>query len=138
MLGSGSDTARKGLITHLAVTQKLVEKGYEVLQPFSDLRYDLAYISAEDRFIRVQCKSARLSKDGSCLLFNTSSLPGGRGIPKSYRGEVEYFGIYSSDTGKVYLVPVDVVPPIGAGCLRIEKTKNNQDKKVNWAKDYEL
>ena len=31
MLGSGSDTARKGLVTHLAVTQKLVEKGYDRL-----------------------------------------------------------------------------------------------------------
>ena len=56
----GSDTARKGLATHLAVAMKLVERGYEVLQPFGDLRYDLAYMSAEDRFIRVQCKSARL------------------------------------------------------------------------------
>jgi hypothetical protein len=36
------DTARKGLVTHLAVAQKLVERGYEVLQPLGDYRrYDL-------------------------------------------------------------------------------------------------
>lgn len=139
MLGNGSDTARKGLVTHFAVVQKLIEKGYEVLQPFGDLRYDLAYyIPVEDRFIRVQCKTARLSKDRSCLFFNTSSMPGGRGGRKSYQGEIEYFGVYSSDTGKVYLVPVDVVPHMGHSSLRLAQTKNNQDKKICWAKDYEL
>jgi hypothetical protein len=44
MFGKGSDTAQRGLATHLAVAQKLVERGYEVLQPLGDhLRYDLAY-----------------------------------------------------------------------------------------------
>lgn len=133
------DTARRGLATHLAVAQKLVERGCEVLQPFGDLRYDLAYyIPAEARLIRIQCKSARLSKDQSCLVFNTYNMPGGRGARKSYQGDIEYFGVYSSDTGKVYLIPVDVVPYAAQASLRLQKTKNNQDKKIIWAKDYEL
>ena len=44
MFGTGNDTARRGLGAHLAVAQRLVELGYEVLEPFGDyLRYDLAY-----------------------------------------------------------------------------------------------
>jgi hypothetical protein len=39
---------------------------------------------------------------------------GRRAGVKGYRGEVEYFGVYSSDTGKCYLVPVDAVPIAGA------------------------
>ena len=135
---SGSNTARKGLVTQLFVALELAEMEYEVLQPLEDLRYDLAcYIPPEDRFIRIQCKTAWLSKDQSCLIFNTSNMPGGRGKRKSYRGDVEFFGVYSSDTGKAYLIPVDAVPE-GYATLRLKETKNNQEKRVIWAKDYEL
>jgi hypothetical protein len=149
MVGRGSDTARRGLATQLAVAQKLVEKGYEVLQPFGDyLRYDLVYyvpvngeISSstqqEAHFIRVQCKTARISKDKACLNFNTCNTPGGRKERRSYREDVEYLGVYSPDTGKVYLIPVEVLPEAEA-YLRLKPTKNNQEKRVIWAKDYEL
>jgi PD-(D/E)XK endonuclease len=56
---------------------------------------------------------------------------------KSYRGDVEFFGVYSPDTNKVYLIPVDVVPE-GWATLRLKKPKNNQEKKIIWAADYEL
>jgi len=136
---SGSNTARKGLVTQLFVALELAEMGYEVLQPLEDLRYDLAcYIPPKDRFIRIQCKTAWLSKDQSCLIFNTSNMPGGRGKRKSYRGDVEFFGVYSSDTSKVYLVPVDDVPYVSQAILRLKSTKNNQEKGITWAKDYEL
>jgi hypothetical protein len=48
-----------------------------------------------------------------------------------------FFGVYSSDTGKVYLIPVTVVPEIVA-YLRLKKAKNNQEKGIIWAKDYEI
>ncbi len=38
------DTARKGLVAHLAIAQRLIELGFEVLEPVGNhLRYDLAY-----------------------------------------------------------------------------------------------
>ena len=58
-------------------------------------------------------------------------------IRKGYKGEADYFGVYSPDTGKVYLVPVDEVPGAIAK-LRLHATKNNQQKGVRWAKDYEI
>ena len=48
------------------------------------------------------------------------------------------FGIYSPYTGKVYLVPVREVPSGGDVNLRLIKTKNNQEKGIHWARDYEL
>ncbi len=41
MLGN---TARIGLAAHLAIAQRLIELGFEVLEPIGNhLRYDLAY-----------------------------------------------------------------------------------------------
>ncbi|WP_165423766.1 group I intron-associated PD-(D/E)XK endonuclease [Ktedonosporobacter rubrisoli] len=59
-------------------------------------------------------------------------------IRKGYRGETDYFGVYLSDTGKAYLVPVEDVPACSLGRLRLQATKDNQQKGVRWAKDYEL
>ena len=68
----GENTANKGLVGHTAVLNALVSAGKEVLIPWGDhRRYDLAYIpvgeliiNGEPRLIRVQCKVARISKDG--------------------------------------------------------------------------
>ncbi len=149
MFGRGNSTAQRGLVTHLAVAQKLVEKGYEVLQPLGDhLRYDLAYyvpasgeigLSAqqEARFVRIQCKTARISKDQTYLNFNTSNMPGGRKERRGYREDAEFFGVYSPEVGQVYLIPVEAVPE-GQAYLRLKQAKNNQEKRIIWAKDYEL
>jgi hypothetical protein len=48
------------------------------------------------------------------------------------------FGVYSPNTGKVYLVPVSDVPSGGDVKLRLLKAKNNQEKKIHWAQNYEL
>lgn len=87
--------------------------------------------------MRIQCKTARISKDQSYLNFNTCNITGGRGERRGYREDVEFFGVYSSDTGKVYLIPVTVVPEMVA-YLRLKPTKNNQEKGIIWAKDYEI
>src|SRR5215469_11860493 len=70
--------------------------GYEVLLPWSPhLGYDLAYyvkkeerhcgffVHQESQLVRVQCKTARLAKDNSSLVFNTSTVSmGGTGVWK--------------------------------------------------------
>jgi hypothetical protein len=145
MLG---DTARKGLVTHLAVSQRLIELGFEVLEPVGNhYRYDLAYfvsagLSQRAQLVRIQCKTARLSKDGTCLIFNAYNLGGeGKRQKRGYHGDVEYFGVYSSDTKKVYLIPVDECSAQETS-LRLESTgktgKNQFSAGVRWAKDYEI
>lgn len=144
------NTAERGLEAHTAILHTLVFKGEEVLIPWADhLRYDLAIVRYEDRtpgekkprLYRVQCKMARLTGDGSCIIFNAfNTIPGESGrraSVKGYRGEAEYFGVYSPDTNKCYLVPVDAVP-IANARLRLTSSRNNQEKGVRWAKDFEL
>ena len=81
------DTSQKGLISHTAVLNRLVQLGFEVLLPWADhLGYDLAYLVTEEHrnfgffvhreshLVRIQVKTAWISKDGSAIEFNTSSV----------------------------------------------------------------
>lgn len=144
---------KTGISSHLAVAKRLVDLGYEVLQPIDDdAPYDLAYItwttngwfrSEHPVICRIQCKTARYMDEGR------NGKAGGylefRGYRansvsrrKGYWGEAEYFGVYSPDLDKVYLVPVMAFPDGSEIRLRIHKSKNNQEANIHWAKDYEL
>ena len=142
MLG---DTARRGLAAHLAVAQRLIELGFEVLEPVGNhLRYDLAYYvpassSEKAQLLRIQCKSARLSRDKTCLIFNAYNLGGeGKRQRRGYNGDAEYFGVYCAELNKIYLVPIDIAAYKGEVHLRINPSRNNQMKRVIWASDYEI
>lgn len=139
-----------------AILNRLVQLGYEVLLPWSqDLGYDLAYyveteeqhfgffVHKESQLVRIQCKTARLSKDSAFLLFNTSTVSmGGAGVWKKkksgYRDRADWFAIYSPDTGKIYMVSVWEAPLASEMRLRLLPSRNNQEQGVKWAKDYEF
>ena len=123
---------------------RLVYSGYTVLKPYGEnQRYDLVIEDADRQFWRVQCKTAWLSKDEKIITFNPCSNHYAYSWQKNtmarkhYRGEVEYFAVYSPDTDRVYLLPIDHVGTTQAN-LRLAPTANNQEKNVRWAKDYEL
>jgi hypothetical protein len=117
------DTSQQGLISHTAILNRLVQLGFEVLLPWADhLGYDLAYYVVEEyrnfgffvhreaRLVRIQCKTAWLSKDGTYLMFNTSTVSprkNGHNRKSGYKGKAEYFAVYSPDTGKIYMISVD-------------------------------
>jgi len=142
------DTARRGLAAHLAVAQRLIELGFEVLEPVGNhLRYDLAYYvparsSEKAQLLRIQCKSARLSRDKTCLIFNAYNLGGeGKRQRRGYNGDAEYFGVYSHDLRRVYMIHVNECP-VGTTNLRLEPAGknwgNHYSARVRWAKDFEI
>ena len=144
-------TQEMGLIGQTAVLNRLVQLGYEVLMPWADyLGYDLAYLVVKEEthfgffkfrtveVMRVQCKIAWLSKDGSYIVFNTHKLTNRLTKKVSYHGIAEWFGVYSPDTGKVYMISVAEASKTSSMRLRLRAAKNNQEKNVKWAKDYEL
>jgi hypothetical protein len=63
--------------------------------------------------------------------------PGGHHVCRGYRGDIEFFAVYCPDNKKIYLISAEEVPS-GKGRLRISETRNNQQKGVLWAKDYEI
>ena len=123
---------------------RLVYSGYTVLKPYGEnQRYDLVIEDADRNFWRVQCKTAWLSKDRNSVLFNACSNHYAYTWQKEtmtrrhYRGDVEYFAVYSPDIDKVYFIPVNNVG-ISTVSLRLVPTKNNQQHGVRQAQDYEI
>ncbi len=141
-------TQEKGLIGHTAILYRLTQLGYEVVLPWNDaLGYDLAYLvnKEETHFeprtvevVRVQCKVAWLAKDGSYIVFNTATLTNRLTKRRTYHGIAELFGVYSPDTDKVYMIAVSESRKGAEMKLRLKPTRNNQERYVRWAKDYEF
>jgi hypothetical protein len=138
------DNKSVGERSQAIILARLSEVGYSVMIPFGENhRYDLVIEDGDGNFHRIQCKTGCIS-NGS-IDFNTASNyyhhpRKGEKVDyrrKDYKGQIDFFAVYSPDTKKVYLVPVDHIP-ITEGRLRLEPTKNNQEKYVRWAKDYEL
>lgn len=134
------DTNAIGEISESAITTRFLKLGYDVFIPYGrNQRYDLVIENAEGKFWRIQCKTARLEDNGTVVAFHTSSnnvaLKNKR--RHHYRGQCDYFAAYCEDINQVYLVPVDQVG-ITKVNLRLVPSKNNQEKNVRWAKDYEL
>ena len=126
-----------GLRTEAHITGELVRRGYSVLLPFGvNQRYDLVLDQGE-RFVRVQCKTARLRR--GCVEFSTQSVRSNtrRTITRGYRGDADLFLVYCPDTNGIYAVPVDEAPA-GHGYLRVDPARNGQEQGIRWASDYEL
>jgi hypothetical protein len=136
------NTSQVGEKTVAQVIAALVNLGKQVLFPFGDSkRYDLVIEEEDGRFFKVQCKTGRLVN--GVILFPTSSFHAPsrtrlqRTIRRSYQGEVDFFGVYCPQTGKVYLVPVKDLGNNGA-FLRVDPPKNNQQSRIRWAAPYEI
>jgi hypothetical protein len=115
------------------VLAALVQAGYRPLLPFGGGHpYDIA-LDFDGKLIRIQCKTGRLLKEG--VVFFPTAMWCRNMSYRSYRGDIDSFGVYCPSTGEVYLVPIEDVPG-RAAYLRIEPTKNGQAKGVRWAKDY--
>jgi hypothetical protein len=118
----------------------LRDLGLGVLVPFGEnTRYDLV-IDDGTSLSKVQCKTARL-RNGAvrwsvCSNYGHHRNP--RVARRDYQGEVDFFGVYCSETEGVYLVPIAELPVRRQGTLRVEPAKNSQRKFIRPASEYEI
>lgn len=131
-----------GAITQAKVAAALIEAGKLVLFPWMQVtRYDLV-IEENGKFSRVQCKTGQLFR--GAVYFHpqppraAKRESGWHRMPATYEGEIEYFGVYCPDNGTVYLVPITDVTVRSTCFLRVDPPKNDQQKRIRWARDYEL
>jgi hypothetical protein len=131
---------RVGDRSTLAIMLALQESGYAVYVPFGEnTRADLI-IEKGRRLASVQCKTGRL-RDGTVTFKVCSSyahLPSPRVAKRDYTGEVDYFAVYCTETGRVYLVPIGDVALGWEARLRVDPPRNNQRKRIRLASAYEL
>ncbi len=122
-----------GAIAGFAVANALNRAGLVVFTPFfgGHSRVDLVYLNDVGVARRVQCKTARLA-DGY-VSFYTCSNTGG--VRRTYRDEVDEFGVYCVGNERVYIVPIEDVPTRAAR-LRVEPTRSNQSRGIRWAEPY--
>lgn len=133
------ETSHMGEVSRWQLIAMLTRRGKQVLLPVGDhFRYDLA-LDEEGTILRIQCKTGRL-RNGA-IRFATCSIDSrsqpGRCLRRSYRGQVELFGVYCPDNSKCYLVPVGKVAAF-VGYLRVDRPQNGQKTGILWAEDYEI
>lgn len=131
------NTKSLGVRSEAIVLAELIRAGYKVSIAFGeDQRYDLILDDA-GALSRVQVKTGRL-RDGA-ILFNCYSVHADRNERlRTYRGAIEFFGVYCPGIDGVYLIPVGDVPSTCHPSIRVTASKNGQRSRVKWAHRYRV
>jgi hypothetical protein len=123
--------------SELEVAVALVRAGYIVSKPLGDShRYDLV-IDDGETLSRVQVKTGLLANGSVVVRCYSSHTHRGGAAQRSYRGEVDYIGVFCPQTGDAYLVPESEIVD-STMHLRIAPTVNRQDRHIRWASRYKL
>jgi hypothetical protein len=132
-------TNQKGAIAEAAITCAALRAGVAVYRPVAEGgRADLIFEVGE-RLLRVQCKSATL--EGAVVVIKCYSS---RRAPEGFRkrcytaDEVDLIAAYCADLDRCFALPMHGFDGRSHVQLRIEATRNNQQRGVRWAADYEL
>ena len=131
-------TNQKGLLAEAAIIKEAVALGVGVARPLDDEPYDLI-LELPTGLVRVQCKTA--VKRGSVLQVSCRRCRRGPGgfIRRPYaHGEIDLIAAYCAELDTCYLLPLSMSVDRTAVQLRLAPTRNNQQRLINWAKDYEF
>lgn len=132
------DTRIKGEITEMKCQLFCLEQGYVISKPVLDnARYDLL-LDYNGKIYRIQIKTSRwMSDEHEGIVFNCKSqhrIANGNKIMKYTPDEIDFF--MTEFENEFYLVPCK--EPKVEMRLRFKPTKNNQDHKAFFAKDYKF
>ena len=126
-----------GDVTQSQVIAALLRRGKKVLMPFGDnCRYDLV-VDEHGLFIRIQCKTGKLNR-GAIVFAVASSQYHRGGKRQNYQGQIDAFGVFCPDNGKVYIILIVELPLIREVKLRVTAPRNLQVKGIRWAAKYEI
>ena len=130
------DTRITGELTELKCQMFCLERGFIVSKPIVDnARYDLL-LDYNNKFYRIQIKTSRwMSEEHEGIVFNCKSqhsVAGGNKIMKYTPEEVDFF--MTEFEGEFYLIPCERAK--SEMRLRFKPTKNHQDDKATFAKDF--
>ena len=129
---------QKGAIAEAAVIFTALDLGVLVSRPLVDVRYDLIF-DLRSSLVRIQCKWGRVVRDViqvDCYRNRRNA----DGLLRQYYNpdDVDAFAVYCADVRRCYLIPFGDLPRSASLGLRLGPTRNNQAKRIRWAKDYEF
>jgi hypothetical protein len=132
-------TDQKGSIAEAAIALEAMKLGIGVFKPLCDgERYDYIF-RVDSRLLRVQCKWA--ARHGDVLVVRCRSCRRTRDglLHRRYTpDEIDAFAAYSLDTDRCYFLPLTSFPYSRAIQLRVGPARNNQQRGINWAADFEF
>ena len=126
----------KGNVSESAALNAFSKAGFVISLPFGNgSAYDLI-VDTGKRLLKVQVKTGRLR--GGCVLFPAQRIYGHHGTTrhKYDEGDIDLFAVYCRENDMVYFVPT--LGALAEGRLRLSSTKNNQQQRVRWAKEFEF
>jgi Holliday junction resolvase-like predicted endonuclease len=122
----------KGSIAELAVAQRLMKEGFAISFPFGEnQRYDLI-AERNGRFWRIQVKYSTPKNETlrvNCRSSNNWS------VKKYTSDEIDLIAIYDGHGGEVYFVECSDFKD-NMLTLRLQPTKNNQEKLIHHAGEF--
>ena len=134
-----TEPQRRGDATEAIVRMAFVVRGVTVLEPVGDNEpYDIV-VDRNGEFSRIQVKTAYDGPNGGSVRFETRTtrVKSSGYEPGRYDGRIEFFAVFSPETGDIYLVPVEDAQK-DAMTIRYRTAKNNNTSQINWHADYLL
>ena len=131
-------TDQKGVLAEQAVALEAMRLGLGVFLPLGDERYDLI-LDLRPALLRVQCKWATRCGD-VVQIWTRRSRRGADGlIHRCYkRGEIDVIAAYCDELRACYLLPRELSVDRAMVQLRLAPSRNNQQRLINWAHDYDF
>jgi len=131
--------SQKGAIAEAGVTALAAQIGLSVLRPLCEgRRYDLV-LDLEPRLLRVQCKLGRILDNVLIVPLRTNRCTPHGYVSRAYStDEIDAVCVYAAELHRCFLLPSEEVSNRRALHLRLSVAKNNQEKRVKWASDYEM
>jgi hypothetical protein len=131
-------TDQKGAVAELAIAKAAADLGIGVWAAHTVERFDLIF-DLRPRLVRVQCKWA--NRYGDVIIVRCYSNRRSRDgmLTRAYSPEdIDAFAAYCAATDDCYFLPLDSFPHRRNIQLRLSPTRNNQARRINWARDYEF
>src|SRR5262245_21237701 len=138
MLDNMLTSDQKGAAAELAIAAAAADLGIGVWGPYTVERYDLI-LDLRPGLLRVQCKWA--ARHGDVIAVRCYRNRRNRnGLLRQFYSpdEIDAYAAYCADLGRCYLLPISEFSDRIAIQLRLEAPKNNQNRRINWARDYEF
>lgn len=126
----------KGSVGEAAITTELLQNDCRVFKEFGDLsRVDLIAELPSKKLIRIQCKAYTPKRGVISLAFKKN----GPNYEFKYSpDDFDYIAMYNLDSGKTAWVSSKLIESSQNITLRLDDTKNNQAKGVQWFDDYSI
>lgn len=129
----------KGELTEQIVIVELMKKGIICSKPLGDNQvYDLV-IELNSKLYKVQIRTCYKINNSLKISFKNNRLNFKKSYSISISKKVDFFMGYSYETKKIYIIDQKILKKnTNSVHLKLNKTKNNQEKNIKKACYYEL